>query len=543
MTLALKRCVLKDFECNWLSSFDSPECRLKPQFIYALDKDTDIVTKHFAQDLIDLSGGSLSPNRTPELCFNHGEGGFDIRPLVVVLQEGVPVEVVEVPHPVPQPIELVVVVSRAGGVNLEGDKSRPALSLNRPEVAPVGVRLVSRHFIDVECLGCLVYQWYELAVIGGLIGSSLDTGDNVGFDTANQVGLYPGLLTAFLAVLVVEPSGIGASGEARGVNGKIGLYRPERAGTLLDKGLEQGGQIGVLQVAEGAGERRRLGDQSFSFRFPKVGHEAPAGHCRVDLRSNPEYHISQWQPRTTKPVFRLGYAVAEVFEQGDKPLLLMGLGFIVDRPVLGISHPHSFGHDLSAIGALLSLDNELNRIDVLALPVSGLKVPAGAEGRPVVKVHYVSPVAGLGRDFPTQLVLPDRVGVRYHQSSLLPYFHFLTPFLLLSCIYNSISCMPLSIVFMSILPDFSKLPIDKGICCMLLYLIMNEIQAKIAQLQEKGWTLASIADELVVTPDTVENWRAGRRNATNAKGMLIILDELLKRKRIPKKKRYTKGSR
>ncbi len=72
---------------------------------------------------------------------------------------------------------------------------------------------------------------------------------------------------------------------------------------------------------------------------------------------------------------------------------------------------------------------------------------------------------------------------------------------------------------------------------------MNEIQAKIAQLQEKGWTLAAIADELGVTSDTVEHWRAGRRNATNAKGMLIILDELLLRKRIPKKKRYAKGSR
>lgn len=72
---------------------------------------------------------------------------------------------------------------------------------------------------------------------------------------------------------------------------------------------------------------------------------------------------------------------------------------------------------------------------------------------------------------------------------------------------------------------------------------MNEIQDKIAQLLEKHWTMASIADELEVTPDTVENWRAGRRNATNAKGMLIILDELLLRKRIPKKKRYAKGSR
>ena len=71
----------------------------------------------------------------------------------------------------------------------------------------------------------------------------------------------------------------------------------------------------------------------------------------------------------------------------------------------------------------------------------------------------------------------------------------------------------------------------------------SEIQSIIADLVKRGWTLASIADELGVTSDTVENWRAGRRNATNAKGILAMLDKLLKKKRIPKKRRYAKGSR
>ena len=71
----------------------------------------------------------------------------------------------------------------------------------------------------------------------------------------------------------------------------------------------------------------------------------------------------------------------------------------------------------------------------------------------------------------------------------------------------------------------------------------NEIQSRIAQLVERGWTLASIADELGVKPDTVENWRAGRRNATNAKAILAMLDKVLKKKRIPKQRRYAKGSR
>lgn len=71
----------------------------------------------------------------------------------------------------------------------------------------------------------------------------------------------------------------------------------------------------------------------------------------------------------------------------------------------------------------------------------------------------------------------------------------------------------------------------------------SKIQSKIAQLVEKGWTLAAIADELDVTSDTVELWRAGKRNPTNVKGVLLMLDKVLSKKRIPKQKRYAKGSR
>jgi len=70
---------------------------------------------------------------------------------------------------------------------------------------------------------------------------------------------------------------------------------------------------------------------------------------------------------------------------------------------------------------------------------------------------------------------------------------------------------------------------------------MNEVQTKIAELQQKGWTLAALADELGVTVNAVEKWKAGDRQTANSKAVLLMLDEIAKRKRIPKKKRYTKG--
>lgn len=86
-------------------------------------------------------------------------------------------------------------------------------------------------------------------------------------------------------------------------------------------------------------------------------------------------------------------------------------------------------------------------------------------------------------------------------------------------------------------------PIDIRIRCIVFWREMNDIvQAKIAQLQDKGWTLAALADELDVTSNAVEKWKSGDRNPNNKKGVLMLLDKLVKRKRIPKKRRYHKSS-
>lgn len=66
------------------------------------------------------------------------------------------------------------------------------------------------------------------------------------------------------------------------------------------------------------------------------------------------------------------------------------------------------------------------------------------------------------------------------------------------------------------------------------------MQIKIAELQEKGWTLTALADELGVTVNAVEKWKAGDRQPSNGKAILALLDQIAKRKRIPKKKRYRK---
>ncbi len=67
---------------------------------------------------------------------------------------------------------------------------------------------------------------------------------------------------------------------------------------------------------------------------------------------------------------------------------------------------------------------------------------------------------------------------------------------------------------------------------------MNEVQRRIAALEDKGWSLAAIADELGAHRNTINAWKAGRAQPRPEKPTLEALDRLLKRARIPKKKRY-----
>jgi hypothetical protein len=91
-------------------------------------------------------------------------------------------------------------------------------------------------------------------------------------------------------------------------------------------------------------------------------------------------------------------------------------------------------------------------------------------------------------------------------------------------------------------------PIDNSIRCVLQYSILSElnvVQSLIAKLEEKGWTVVAIADadELRVHRNTVGMWKAGTRYPRPDRPVLDALNHMLKRNRIPKKKRYQKGSR
>ena len=72
---------------------------------------------------------------------------------------------------------------------------------------------------------------------------------------------------------------------------------------------------------------------------------------------------------------------------------------------------------------------------------------------------------------------------------------------------------------------------------------MNAVQEKLASLQAKGWTIAAIADEVGVTYNAAVKWKAGDRTPSNQKLLLEHLDRLMQQHKVPKQRRYRKGTR
>ena len=75
------------------------------------------MTENLAQHFIDLCGGYLAPDESPELRFDHAKRRLHIRPLVIELHEGFPVKLIIVIHPIPH-FALTFVVGVALKVNV-----------------------------------------------------------------------------------------------------------------------------------------------------------------------------------------------------------------------------------------------------------------------------------------------------------------------------------------------------------------------------------------------------------------------------------------
>lgn len=72
---------------------------------------------------------------------------------------------------------------------------------------------------------------------------------------------------------------------------------------------------------------------------------------------------------------------------------------------------------------------------------------------------------------------------------------------------------------------------------------MNDIQEKLAQLQNNGWSITALAERIEQARVTLDKWKSGERYPASPRAILALLDQVAKEKRIPPKRRYQQGSR
>ena len=65
---------------------------------------------------------------------------------------------------------------------------------------------------------------------------------------------------------------------------------------------------------------------------------------------------------------------------------------------------------------------------------------------------------------------------------------------------------------------------------------MSAVQQQLLDLQARGWTTPAIARAIGMSASAVEKWRGGDRSPRAHKLLTAALEDLLRRKRIPKRR-------
>ena len=141
---------------------------------------------HLAQHLVDLGRRRLGPDRSTKLTLQHRERAFDIRPLVMVRQELLPVELEVVVHLRP---DLASVVR--DGSRLERDIRGGPQGINQLHVSLAQVALVGRHFGKLKPLCRAFHQSSELRKIADFGCRDFNAGNNVRSHSRHQMHFEP----------------------------------------------------------------------------------------------------------------------------------------------------------------------------------------------------------------------------------------------------------------------------------------------------------------------------------------------------------------
>src|SRR5260370_13289961 len=112
-----------------------------------MNENDKIMTQYLTKNFVDHRNVSLAKQAVAELSLHHGERGFNVRPLMVVLQKLFPFELEVVKRLVPNATPVV-----ASRVRFESDKRLGSDGLDSFKVRARGIPFVGRDFGDLKVL-------------------------------------------------------------------------------------------------------------------------------------------------------------------------------------------------------------------------------------------------------------------------------------------------------------------------------------------------------------------------------------------------------
>ena len=389
-----------------------------------VDKYDKVMTKNLTKGFVDHRGFGLTPQTITELAFNHAERGFDIRPLVVVLQEFFVPKLKVVKHLGPDS------ASPSSVADPERDIRRGSDACYSLKIRFRGVTFIRRHFGNLKVLsGCIHQDRQELSIMCVAV-ENLYRRHDVSLNAAHNVALHPIMLLCDRTIFVVKPAGEMASSEARGIHRKVYFDRFQGQATLSNQVFKERRQLGILKIVGNAIEVRNLGNESALVRLSQIGHEPALRNSGIDFERDSENGVREGQRWTAILDRRCDKARAKIGQQNLESVLLVSLRLIVRAPILRIGSALSlrdsetFGNRGTSIRVLFALHHKGCRIHMLALDSACFMVrtSASSDGRYDIDLIQ-SPIACLGRDKPDVALPANLPGCCQFQAALFSQVH------------------------------------------------------------------------------------------------------------------------
>ncbi len=230
------------------------------------------------------------------------------------------------------------------------------------------IGFVCAHLTHGEVASRGLYQSLELRTVVGVRVGNFDAGHDVGFDSAHQMNLNPGVaLHQFrIGVFGFGPLNESTSCEARRVNSKVTLHGLQGQATDFDQLFKEWRQRWILKVTRNRIEVWRSRQETFAVCVSQVRAKATAREGAVNLKRTGEDHVGQGQARTPERLDRFFDAFAEFVKQRQKAILFVALRSVIGRPLLLVGFPDrdrlSDGLSLTVID-VFAPDNYFSRED------------------------------------------------------------------------------------------------------------------------------------------------------------------------------------